>query len=743
MTGPHTACSWRIRSELKDALSKQNYTHIAHCGRPHVDCKRWFSEYFTHDRIEGYLSELFNPEKHPRIPVATQTVLHAFRKTFSTLLFIGHGESIRDAVEDFGYSDERLPLEQNELIDLFKVGKVSDVQKSAKDFYEAQWRFLTEPLKVRQVTRRKRGHVMPFWRRERINNKSPRATLWKVLVHEQFVDEELRAKVPYAKVTIRYGEDSIFRGYHFAVKQFPGENESDFRKEKAAFDALQDHRGMIKCLADWRQETPYEELTLAQRDARNEEHPFTTCNLLLEYGQQDLDVYFSRTNPPVLPWETIAFWKELRGILETVARIHRWQPDGNQNEFQGLHADIKPDNLLWVFEAEGKAKLRLADPGLFTFQKAGNGEAKLTVDGGTRTYGAPECTRGSSGNQHSWRIDIWSLGCVLSIAASWVVGGPSFVESFQRSRQRALDKARQSTLGCTWPPKCDFFHNGHDVLPDIRQWHELVRSQTRKTDYITPQILDIVDDCMLQGNPSNRHSAETIIRRLDTVFAESLSVPFHVTVSIKESLMDVENQTEVLRSMSFGPSSPKPGQSAKEAARDQSMKPTAGRTESLRAIQGASSSMTPSRNVTTRDRPLSMVSNGFTSARVPTVVLEERELADRPRPDPWQATSSLETSSVLGQSGSSQKSAKSENIFQAMTEIIEIQTDSGRGRKKDNALENDLKNRDLVSAYKSFWALVYRLTAIEIRDRQRSKHGRALGRGLLTHGNPGLEMSLA
>ena len=49
-------------------------------------------------------------------------------------------------------------------------------------------------------------------------------------------------------------------------------------------------------------------------------HP--TYNILLEYGDMDLEDYFTSCVPPVLPSEILAFWRDLVDVPESVSKLH-------------------------------------------------------------------------------------------------------------------------------------------------------------------------------------------------------------------------------------------------------------------------------------------------------------------------------------------------------------------------------------------------------------------------------------
>jgi hypothetical protein len=66
------------------------------------------------------------------------------------------------------------------------------------------------------------------------------------------------------------------------------------------------------------------------------------------------------------------------------------------------------------------------------------------------------------------RSDIWSFGCVLSLAATWLVKGFHGIQLFDRYRQSALHEGERNDYGC--------FHDGNKVLVEVLQWHAFTAS---------------------------------------------------------------------------------------------------------------------------------------------------------------------------------------------------------------------------------------------------------------------------
>jgi hypothetical protein len=48
----------------------------------------------------------------------------------------------------------------------------------------------------------------------------------------------------------------------------------------------------------------------------------TTFNILLEYGELDLDEYFQERPPPALPTDIMDFWKNLFNVADALKDIH-------------------------------------------------------------------------------------------------------------------------------------------------------------------------------------------------------------------------------------------------------------------------------------------------------------------------------------------------------------------------------------------------------------------------------------
>jgi serine/threonine protein kinase len=178
-----------------------------------------------------------------------------------------------------------------------------------------------------------------------------------------------------------------------------------FEEEKAAFAALRKHEGMVQYLGDYEDTEIVLPINDSQgREGPGEERKHVTYNILLEYGELDLDRYFEENLPPILEGEVSDFWKDMFDVADAVKGIHEmkvmiggeWQEcygyvkllaHWKMSDKTSWHADIKPDNILIV-----KHKFKLADPGFARFVRKTEknsviGRDSTIIKGATTTYG--------------------------------------------------------------------------------------------------------------------------------------------------------------------------------------------------------------------------------------------------------------------------------------------------------------------------------------------------------------------
>lgn len=139
------------------------------------------------------------------------------------------------------------------------------------------------------------------------------------------------------------------------LKTFRDGHAEFFKEECDAFWALREHDGMIRYLGDFSHPND-PSCQLKQVDSSNgfdqgessigDENRAgrlnspgdpvgrMTTNILLEWGEADLEDFLAERQPPVFGSEVRIFWKELFGVAEALRRVHNFTKKNGQ-EFDG------------------------------------------------------------------------------------------------------------------------------------------------------------------------------------------------------------------------------------------------------------------------------------------------------------------------------------------------------------------------------------------------------------------------
>ncbi|RDW60992.1 hypothetical protein BP6252_12375 [Coleophoma cylindrospora] len=517
----------------------QQLTMRAVCSREYVRVERlkdWLQsqrfeettqlDHLLDDAYQGVYHDTYHDtEFHPVSSSRLCATGECRLLVFSILLALGSYKYLDHFLQQ-GIHDKQLPIGMDKLRKL-----LSNNEDLVTAFDEKQRSFCPEIIEL-EMDRAYAEEVVPIHKREIITCKGGTADLWQIEVLEEFVGPRLRAVVKDSKYD--NPKDNLGYRYQFALKSFNKAEHKQYRSETNAFRGLREQDKMVRCLANYsHQNVP---------SSHNDETPQTTYNIVLEFGDLDLDDYFSARQPPVFETEVKAFWSDLFGVGAALQGLHnlkigngalvqeyhglvsQYTASANLSNFNSWHADVKPENILSI-----NGKFKLADPGFAHFAKkeSNNDFPKAVIRGGTETYGAPE-HRSSEIKAVYQSIDIWSFGCVLSMAATWVVLGYQGVRQFDHLRRKAVREFAQGQhrprvlledtgLDLAEEESRDCFHNGHEVLPQVKSWHEYLRSAVRKSDKVTSRVLDLVDQRMLLSCATSRVSAAQLCVELSDV----------------------------------------------------------------------------------------------------------------------------------------------------------------------------------------------------------------------------------
>lgn len=138
-------------------------------------------------------------------------------------------------------------------------------------------------------------------------------------------------------------------------------------------------------------------------------------------------------------------------------------------------------------------------------------------------------------------LDFRSFGCVISMAATWVVHGASGVSQCKPLYNRSLRKTTEGSRSCqqyqvaTGPHVGKSIRDGLSLRSVLQKWHEELHQNIRREDTITGKILDLVEELMFLDerhlNPQQNKATmllQDLIRRLEMIFAKS--IPVHLGV---------------------------------------------------------------------------------------------------------------------------------------------------------------------------------------------------------------------
>lgn len=282
-------------------------------------------------------------------------------------------------------------------------------------------------------------------------------------------------------------------------------------------------------------------------------------------------------------------------------------------------------------------------------------------------------------------------------------------------------------------PRGDQFHNGHEVLPAVTEWHNYLRKGMRNEDRITPQLLELIDNRMLVVNPEKRIKAEDLCSELDRILKTSIA---STEIQLSEQFLRLLGEVDQEESVWAGET--RQSQHLVQAS-SSSGKTITGSRRPFRAerprVTTHRSSIWPSQKSTSK-------AGGSLGRQVIHMqTLTERATASVSNPEPPQTPSNHRgrASSGFGhvklvnrsQRSSSVRKHVSQNYFQALEEQKGREKSSpfkflnGKGNTSDPVLASYFNERDIVS-YRCFLLQESCSTMLGFPGRQRQLNGRAL-----------------
>ncbi|KAF3800253.1 hypothetical protein GCG54_00003782 [Colletotrichum gloeosporioides] len=251
----------------------------------------------------------------------------------------------------------------------------------------------------------------------------------------------------------------------------------------------------------------------------------STPYLVLPWADNDLQSLLAQTDAPKEEGQAALTVKQMLGIAEALKAIHYWRVKsrnktaggsvGAAAAVHGYHGDLKPENILVM---DGRWKL--ADFGLSSVRQ----QPEQRPLGFSPTYRAPEHDGGQFDGQQA---DMWSLGCVMSVAATWMALGKKGVRSFRAKRALRGDAASRVN------GKVDdsFFEardkrkgSGLRVKPAVTHWIDKLH-QSPTASPLIHDLLDLVKNDMLEVDGDKRITSAQLVDRLREIHRKCSDEP--------------------------------------------------------------------------------------------------------------------------------------------------------------------------------------------------------------------------
>ncbi|KAL2075033.1 hypothetical protein VTL71DRAFT_8813 [Oculimacula yallundae] len=473
----------------------------------------WFREEFAPGRTNaGRLLQDVYGTNHPpnlikNLLFVMNTAEDCWLIVFAILLQLKKGRYI-ETFWRIRILDRSLPITQDNLRsslnDTFEGDWNEEQERFVEGFFSLQYQLLTTcSLNFVDGGVFDPNIILPVLTYEPVNNNKQQQLelgpekVFQIEVPYECIPKKILQNVKSKPYKMADNDNECHR---FAIKVLTDKKE--YEQEYFAYGALKGREGIVQCLGSWE---------LKKTASESEFH------LLLEYGHYDLHEYFENYPHPSLPRDIIQFWKDLSRVAVALEKIHNVEitVEGHTTSWLGWHLDIKPENILFC-----KGGWKIADPGFARFvrrleaKKDDNDLPVIPLSGGTAAYGPPEQT-GGHGELVSQRFDIWSLGCVFSEAATWLLLGRRGVEQFRLVR-KSLENGNHGDVSICEPRGDDCFHAEMDTSKAVTDWHDYLRNSLRKGDQVTEAILDFVQKNMLVRLADKRISSRELVVWLKT-----------------------------------------------------------------------------------------------------------------------------------------------------------------------------------------------------------------------------------
>ncbi|CAG8948909.1 hypothetical protein HYFRA_00002035 [Hymenoscyphus fraxineus] len=425
--------------------------------------------------LRAILNDIFGPADH----IDPRHILRSHTAVFCILLCTGRGGAIKLFKSHDSLSDLNLPFDPER-----PPAHLPDTPNDPNflyEFCEKQWVFCAARLEGLSDKHFDGNRILPIIHKKKIGEGAT-AVIWLIELY------------PYYNGLIE--DQSVPQGNTntFVLKEYDcADSQMYYEKETKAFETIGSDAHIVRYFGSFKRGN--------------------SLNVLLEYADKGtLDEFFEKQHHPTSGLKIIRFWEEMFKITRALAKLHGATVHAANHDVRGWHQDVNPKNILVMSNGSSQPedwKFKLADLGKshIKIMAPARQDSSASDSYGTRTYGAPECSRSdvlsdSINLKIKTRVDIWSLGCIFSEAVRWMAHQGPGISAYREERKQEL-------LGCSAGGAIDCFHDGLLVLSSVRRSHRNVRKELRREDFITELVSNMILGDMLVDE--NDRSTATVL----------------------------------------------------------------------------------------------------------------------------------------------------------------------------------------------------------------------------------------
>jgi hypothetical protein len=332
--------------DFEQSLERFTVTPTHEGGRPFVlvySLVNWWRSLWYGHRVtqaERLHHAVYGKSEGTFDPISSSQLSKGCLRVFSILLHLDRGGLVH-RFQRSGIEDSRLPMSNlEELHTIIKAMGLrdADAKNLAQQFHEKQWEFCPIDLDIDMSRHFDKEYIMPICQKQKINDNGGSATgIYLIEVQAEFVSADLKKSASKynskkdnfgyvsqaSHAAYRTSTNGADQRYQFALKTFHNGNYELFDNERKAFNGLKHHEGMVGYLGEYSHDCHPSSSSSKHTSQVGAPKPMErTWNILLEYGDLDLDEYFLERLPPVFPDEILGFWEDLFEVGDAIKGVH-------------------------------------------------------------------------------------------------------------------------------------------------------------------------------------------------------------------------------------------------------------------------------------------------------------------------------------------------------------------------------------------------------------------------------------